>query len=311
MSDSEGTDVDNPDSCLLRDISVSDEGTDIDEMYVRYYRESGSSTYGSPTAKRPREQVLNLTKGRAGPSTQSTRGDKRERGTRRRGRVERGKKAERDGEESDVGEAKKCQRSRKRVTKRRPCIRTEKTSDEERIKALRDDRKKRIKEEISKMTKAEMEDLLLKTAERRPGLVFDLLHHPPPQQQPPSDVPWCTCGNCHEMPSDAERLCCGARSKEECLSRHGIFFLLIDEAVLLIHRSMWKDAFNMEDEPQEPGDEDKCMRHAAYRSFIFWQHGRLGKGNRRVIPSCCVTEIRNRYPSPTRIYTGYVPGRWV
>ncbi|XP_071487559.1 uncharacterized protein [Diadema antillarum] len=130
--------------------------------------------------------------------------------------------------------------------------------------------------------------MLLKTAERRPGLILDLMHNPLPEEQSSShDLPWCTHGNSHETPSDAERLCCGARSRKECLSRHGIFVLLIDEAVLnMMQRAMWKDAFNIEAEPQEPGDEEKSIRYAAYRSFIFWQHGRLGQGCRRIIPSC-------------------------
>ena len=64
----------------------------------------------------------------------------------------------------------------------------------------------------------------------------------------------------------------------------------------------------VEPEPEKPGAEAKSNRHAAYRSFIFWQHGWLGQGNRRVIPSCCVTAIREKYPSPNRRYTGFIQG---
>ena len=68
-----------------------------------------------------------------------------------------------------------------------------------------------------------------------------------------------------------------------------------------------QDAYNLEEHAEEPGQDNKCLRHTAYRSFTFWRHGSLGQGNRRVIPSCAVTSIRRMFPSPNGLYTGYVP----
>ena len=49
--------------------------------------------------------------------------------------------------------------------------------------------------------------------------------------------------------------------------------------------------------------------HAAYRQYILWQHGQLGRGNRRVIRSCCVMAIWACYLLPNRMYRGYIPAQ--
>ena len=43
-------------------------------------------------------------------------------------------------------------------------------------------------------------------------------------------------------------------------------------------------------------------RKTAYRQYILKEHGR---GNRRIIPSCVVLCIRDRYPSPDGQYLGF------
>ena len=42
----------------------------------------------------------------------------------------------------------------------------------------------------------------------------------------------------------------------------------------------------------EPEHDNAAKRHAAYRMFVYWWQGRLGVGNRRVIPSCVVLRVQ-------------------
>lgn len=148
--------------------------------------------------------------------------------------------------------------------------------------------------------------------ERQPGVIFDLLlehqqrHDAPTSAEVPL-LPWCTCGHCRDMATDRERKCCG-QDPVNCVSLLPHFdHYCMDEGYLRIHRQYREDltAFG---NIREPGDDNREYRHAAYRHFIFWQHGALGQGNRRVIPSCCVCRVRDKFPDPQGQYTGYIPG---
>ena len=49
----------------------------------------------------------------------------------------------------------------------------------------------------------------------------------------------------------------------------------------------------------------RSFRKSAYRQYILDKYGYLGKGNRRVAPSCVVWKIRRHYPSTTGVYMGF------
>lgn len=110
---------------------------------------------------------------------------------------------------------------------------------------------------------------------------------------------FCICGNCYEMPTDKERVCC--KQRQLCRSQSQVFknICIDSDNVATVIRSL-ADTYVF-----TPTYDNRAMRHAAYRQYIMWQHGHLGKGHRRVIPACCVWEIRKHHPSPDGHYTGY------
>ena len=53
----------------------------------------------------------------------------------------------------------------------------------------------------------------------------------------------------------------------------------------------------------------RSYRYASYRQYILWMFDRLGKGNRRVIPSCVIWAIRNCFPEDNDNYVNYEEGK--
>ena len=52
-------------------------------------------------------------------------------------------------------------------------------------------------------------------------------------------------------------------------------------------------------------DPPNVKRKMAYKYYVGWKHGPLGKGNRVVIPDCVKELIRSRYPDPDGVYMGH------
>lgn len=74
---------------------------------------------------------------------------------------------------------------------------------------------------VQNLSLEQCQNLLVGIATRTPSLIFNLLDESTiPSDQPPtpsmsSNLPWCTCTRCRDMPTDTEKVCCG-RLPDQC-----------------------------------------------------------------------------------------------
>ena len=119
---------------------------------------------------------------------------------------------------------------------------------------------------------------------------------PPPSNT--SVLPWCKCGVCQIMPQEIENKCC---AQQRCVTTHSRFSkLCLDPDVLQLPIRNRGDIRNNWDD-----NSTRAFRKAAYSQYVLDRYGYLGKGNRKVCPSCVVTVIRRHYPSQTGVYMGF------
>lgn len=97
------------------------------------------------------------------------------------------------------------------------------------------------------------------------------------------------------MPRAVENVCC---KKKDCFTLTQRFLkLCLDPDILQLC------ILNRADIRNDPFDNStQQFRKAAYRQFILDKHRCLGRGRRKVAPSCPVWKVRGRYPAPTSVY---------
>ena len=119
-----------------------------------------------------------------------------------------------------------------------------------------------------------------------------------PPVHPETKPPWCTCGVCRPMPLEEENKCC---KKVTCVTSYVTFQNTCTDRDVLIMAIRARCDIRAE----EPNYSTNSFRKAAYRQYILWRYKKLGRGNRKVCPSCVVLTIRHLYPANDGVYLGF------
>ena len=111
---------------------------------------------------------------------------------------------------------------------------------------------------------------------------------------------WCRCGVCVEMMSSEEYICCTERKQTsptncECITDYEVFRdVCLNPDVLRTIRPFVAEVVSKEDVASW---NNRTKRFVAYRAFVSFFFGTVGKGKRTVLPSCVVRRIREEFPS--------------
>ena len=98
---------------------------------------------------------------------------------------------------------------------------------------------------------------------------------PGEENQNSNSVPWCICGNCRNMDQPIENVCC---RKTPYITTHEWFeTVVLDSNVLLAAIASRADVF-----ADELSWSVSDYRKAAYRQYIMWEYGYLGRSNHKV-----------------------------
>ena len=92
--------------------------------------------------------------------------------------------------------------------------------------------------------------------------------------------------------------CCG---KARCITSFVTFHNTCTDREVLVLAIRARCDIRVDD----PDYSTNSYRKAAYRQYILWRYKKLGRGNRRVCPSCVVLTIRHIYPANDGTYMGF------
>lgn len=123
------------------------------------------------------------------------------------------------------------------------------------------------------------------------------------------DMEWCSCGKCEYNIIIKEKVCCRRPQIFEedvfdgnrCIVETDAFAsVCLNRFVLQAAIGTWND-----NNHENRNLEDRNYRFIAYKQYISWSYGYLGKRKRKPLPNCVITEIRRKYPDPNDTYVPY------
>lgn len=128
---------------------------------------------------------------------------------------------------------------------------------------------------------------------------------------------WCKCSFCKIEIRDIDCLCCQeveaileeSFEGNECITLSKEFQTLCLETTVL--KNVLVGLHESKGDPLEDENEikNRSLRFAAYKQFVWWVFHRLGKGNRRVLPSCVLWCIRKKFPEANGQYVRFKEGQ--
>ncbi|XP_078025266.1 P2X purinoceptor 7-like [Epinephelus lanceolatus] len=141
---------------------------------------------------------------------------------------------------------------------------------------------------------------------------------PEESQQPRMNMDisqWCSCGNCEQMPTEPENICCmeipqvtrrlqQLPEPPSCMVDHpGLEPVCLNVFSLQNALNIYRADYG----PLRLRGIVHQYRYLAYRSFVSWCWGFLGRRVRVVLPACVVLRIRAEFPDAEGQYVGFRP----
>ena len=115
----------------------------------------------------------------------------------------------------------------------------------------------------------------------------------------------CSCGLCTYLDNEPVNICCHSTALAKDHIEHGACVTQTEDFKLVcLYKTILKRALGVwhHTHGEEKNINNNNYRFIAYRQYIGWIYGRLGRNERRPIPSCVLGKIRETFPSPDNTY---------